>query len=73
MGLWEGNGSMVGVCESRRDCSVKRRDDILSEKNEQNVSATDWGGRELGSGEEDFRWRREFTAFQRCLGLEEFE
>ena len=30
---------MLAACESRRDCSVKRRDEILSEKNEQKVSA----------------------------------
>jgi hypothetical protein len=52
---------------------VKRRDEILSEKNEQKVSAVEVDGRELGSGDADLRWRRELTAFQRCLGLEEFE
>jgi hypothetical protein len=52
---------------------VKRRDEILSEKNEQKVSAIEGDGMELGSGDADFRWRRELTAFQRCLGLEEFE
>ena len=31
--------SAVEDCEARRYCSVKRRDNILSEKNEQNVSA----------------------------------
>jgi len=45
----------------------------LSEKNEQKVSAIEGDGMELGSGDADFRWRRELTAFQRCLGLEEFE
>jgi len=30
---------VLAACESRRDCSVKRRDEILSEKNEQKVSA----------------------------------
>ena len=34
-----GGESAVEDCEARRDCSVTRRDDILSEKNEQNVSA----------------------------------
>ena len=52
---------------------MKRRDEILSEKNEQKVSAIEGDGRELGSGDADLRWRRELTAFQRCLGLEEFE
>jgi len=52
---------------------VKRRDEILSEKNEQKVSAIEGDGMELGSGDADLRCRREFTALQRCLGLEEFE
>ena len=46
---------MLEDCESRRDCNVKRRDEILSEKNEQNVSAIEGGGMELGSGEGDLR------------------
>jgi hypothetical protein len=46
---------VLGECESRRDCSVKRRDEILSEKNEQKVSAIEEDGRKLGSGEEDLR------------------
>ena len=48
-------------------------DEILSEKNEQKVSAREEVGMELGRGDEDLRWRREFTAFQRCLGLDELE
>jgi hypothetical protein len=64
---------VLGVCGLRSDCNVKRRDDILSEKNEQKVSAADAEGSEDGRGDEDLRWRREFTAFQRCLGLEELE
>lgn len=55
VGSGEGSGSVLGECESRRDCSVKRRDEILSEKNEQKVSAIDGEGMELGSGEEDLR------------------
>ena len=43
-------------CEARRDCSVKRRDDILSEKNEQNVSAIGNGARE---------WRGRFAMKKR--------
>ena len=35
--------------------SVTRRDEILSEKNEQNVSAIEGDGMELGSGEGDLR------------------
>src|SRR6218665_2925282 len=51
-----GSGSAVEDCEARRDCcSVKRRDEILSEKNEQNVSAIEGGGMEVGSGEVDLR------------------
>ena len=42
-------------CEARRHCSVKQRDDILSENNEQNVSAIEGDGMELGSGEGDLR------------------
>ena len=34
---------------------VERRYDILSEKNEQNVSAIEGDGMELGSGEGDLR------------------
>ena len=64
---------MLEELEARRDCSVKRRDEILSEKNEQKVSATEGEGIELGSGEADLRCRRELTARQRCLGLEELE
>lgn len=30
--------SELEECESRKDCKVKRRDKILSEKNEQRVS-----------------------------------
>ena len=41
-------------CEARRDCSVTRGD-ILFEKNEQNVSAIDGYGMEVGSGEGDLR------------------
>ena len=41
--------------ESRRDCIAKRRDEILSEKNEQKVSALEGEGMEIGSGEEDLR------------------
>jgi len=41
----------VEDCEARRDCSVKRRDEILSEKNEQNVSAIEGDGMKLGSGD----------------------
>ena len=41
-------------CEARRDCSVKRRDEILSEKDEQNMSAIG-DGMELRSGEGDLR------------------
>jgi len=33
------------------ETSVKRRDDILSKKNEQNVSAIEGDGMELSSGE----------------------
>jgi len=33
--------------ETRRECSVKRRDEILSEKNEQKVSAIEGKGMEL--------------------------
>ena len=64
---------MLEELEARRDCSVKRRDETLSEKNEQKVSAREGEGMELGSGEGDLRWRREFTARQRCLGLEELD
>ena len=64
---------MLEELEARRDCSVKRRHEILSEKNEQKVSAIEWEGMELGSGEGDLRWRRAFTALQRCLGFEELE
>ena len=64
---------MLEELEARRDCSIKRRDEILSEKNEQKVSAIEGEGMELGSGEGDLRWRRAFTALQRCLGLEELE
>ena len=46
---------MLEDCESRRDCNVKRRDEILFEKNEQNVSAIEGDGMELGSGEDDLR------------------
>ena len=42
-------------CEARRNCSVKRRDDILPEKNEQNVSAIEGDGIKLGSEEGDLR------------------
>ena len=42
-------------CEARIDCSVKRMDEILSEKNEQNVSAIEGDRMELGSGEGDLR------------------
>lgn len=60
---WEGGGGGIGVgggsavedCEARRDCSVTRRDEILSEKNEQNVSAIEGDGMEVGSGEGDLR------------------
>ena len=47
---------MVEDCEARRDC-VKRRDEILSEKNEQNVSAIEGDGIEVHveSGEGDLR------------------
>jgi len=34
---------------------VKRRDEILSEKNEQKVSAIEGDGRELGRGKGDLR------------------
>ena len=34
---------------------MKQRDEILSEKNEQNVSAIEGDGMELGSGEGDLR------------------
>jgi len=60
-GLREGSESVLisreawDVCESRRDCSVKRRDEILSEKNEQKVSAIEGDERELGRGEGDLR------------------
>ena len=44
--------SAVKDCEARRDCNGQRRDEILSEKNEQNVSdrggwngGRDWRGR----------------------------
>ena len=58
---WEGRRDRRGGepavedCEVRRDCSVKRRDEILFEKNEQNVSAVEGDGMELGSGEGDLR------------------
>ena len=39
--------SVLAACESRRDCSVKRRDEILSEKNDQKVSAMEGDGMEL--------------------------
>ena len=45
-------------CEARRDCSVTRRNDILSEKNEQNVSARG-GGMEVGE------WRGRFAMKKR--------
>ena len=45
----------VEDCEARIDCSVMRRDEILSEKNEQNVSAIEGNGMEVGSGEGDLR------------------
>lgn len=51
----EGSESVLAACESRRDCSVKRRDEILSEKNEQKVSAMEGDGMELGSGDDDLR------------------
>ena len=42
--------------ELRRDCNVKRRDEILSEKNKQKVSAIEGVmGSKLGSGVGDFR------------------
>ena len=50
-GIGVGGESAVEDCEARRDCSVKRRDEILSEKNEQNVSAIEGDGMEVGSGE----------------------
>jgi len=34
---------------------VKRRDEILSEKNEQKVSAMEGEGKELGRGDDDLR------------------
>ena len=46
---------MLATCESRRVCSVKQRDEILSEKNEQKVSAMEGVGMELGSGDDDLR------------------
>ena len=58
-GIGVGGGSAVENCEARRDCSVMRRDEILSEKNEQNVSAIEggWnGGRE---------WRGRFAMKKR--------
>src|SRR6218665_3242698 len=54
-GIGVGGGSAVEDCEARRDCSVTRRDEILSEKNEQNVSAIEGDGMEVGSGEGDLR------------------
>ena len=48
----EGSGSVLAACESRR---VKRRDEILSEKNEQKVSAMEGDGMELGTGDDDLR------------------
>lgn len=45
----------------------------MSEKNEQKVSAIEGEGMELGSGEGDLRCRSEFTALQRCLGLDELD
>src|SRR6218665_650149 len=50
-----GGESAVEDCEARIDCSVKRMDEILSEKNEQNVSAIEGDRMELGSGEGDLR------------------
>src|SRR6218665_2632084 len=54
-GIGVGGGSAVEDCEARRDCSVTRRDEILSEKNEQNVSVIEGDGMEEGSGEGDLR------------------
>ena len=49
---------MLEELDARRDCSVKQRDETLSEKNEQKVSAREGEGMQLGSGEGDLRWRR---------------
>jgi hypothetical protein len=43
----------------------------LPEKKEQNDSAIEEGGREFGSGLEEFRWRSWLIVFQRRRGLEE--
>src|SRR6218665_3443106 len=55
-GIGVGGGSAVEDCEARRDCSVTRRDEILSEKNEQNVSAIEGDGME---------WRGRFAMKKR--------
>ena len=51
-----GGGSAVEDCEARRDRSVTRRDEILSEKNEQSVPCGQWRkpGAEFGGTEQIF-------------------
>jgi hypothetical protein len=55
VGFGSEGASVLEDCESRIDCNEKRMEEILSEKNEQNVSAIEGDGMELGSEEGDLR------------------
>src|ERR1043165_3115261 len=48
VGFEKGGESVMEELDARKDCSVKRRDETLSEKNEQKVSAREEEGMELG-------------------------
>jgi hypothetical protein len=65
------NGVSAGEFLERSDCRERRRVAIFPEKKEQNDSAIEKGGREFGSGLEEFRWRSWFMVFQRRRGFED--